>query len=82
MTVTNLAAGTLSSTSTDAVTGAQLFATNQAVNNFAGVANNLQGQINTNLQAAKAGTATAMALGMIRYDDRPGKVSVGMAGAA
>jgi autotransporter adhesin len=36
----------------------------------------LQSQINTNLVQANAGTALAMAAGGLRYDDRPGKVSV------
>ena len=82
VTVSNLAAATLSDTSTEAVNGSQLYATNQAVNNLAALTNGLQGQISANKQAARAGTAAAMALGMIRYDDRPGKLSLGIAGAA
>ena len=81
VTISNLAAATLSSTSTEAVNGSQLFATNEAINNLAGITNGLQNQISANKQAARAGTASAMALGMIRYDDRPGKLSLGMAGA-
>ena len=81
VTISNLAAATLSATSTEAVNGSQLYATNQAINNLAGITNGLQGQISSNKQAARAGTASAMALGMIRYDDRPGKLSLGIAGA-
>ncbi|HET6913668.1 MAG TPA: YadA-like family protein, partial [Rhodanobacteraceae bacterium] len=52
--VTNVAAGQLNATSTDAVNGSQLYATNQAVNSLGTQVNtntsnisNLQGQINT-----------------------------------
>jgi autotransporter adhesin len=38
--------------------------------------NSLQGQINTNLVQANAGTALALAAGGLHYDDRPGKVSL------
>ena len=74
VTLTNIGPALLSSTSTEAVNGSQLYATNQAINNLSGMVNHLSAD-------AKAGTASAMALGMIRYDDRPGKFSMGMAGA-
>jgi autotransporter adhesin len=61
------------------VNGSQLYATNQAINNLASGFGNLQSQIDANARSADAGIATAAALGMIRYDDRPGKLSTGAA---
>jgi trimeric autotransporter adhesin len=52
--LTNLAAGSLSATSTDAVTGAQLFATNQNLANLTSVVNN----ISTTGAGTGAGTQT------------------------
>ncbi|WP_316167682.1 MULTISPECIES: hypothetical protein [unclassified Bradyrhizobium] len=79
VTLSNVAPGTLSPTSTEAVNGSQLYATNQAINNIATGFGNLQSQIDTNARRADAGIATAAALGMVRYDDRPGKLSTGAA---
>ncbi|WP_316190749.1 MULTISPECIES: YadA-like family protein [unclassified Bradyrhizobium] len=79
VTMSNVAPGTLSPTSTEAVNGSQLYATNQAINNIATGFGNLQSQIDTNARRADAGIATAAALGMVRYDDRPGKLSTGAA---
>ncbi|WP_183707044.1 beta strand repeat-containing protein, partial [Paraburkholderia tropica] len=45
--LTNVAAGTLSSTSTDAVNGSQLYATNSTVSNLAGDVTTLQGNVTT-----------------------------------
>ncbi|WP_241030715.1 YadA-like family protein [Paraburkholderia sp. Ac-20347] len=45
--LTNVAAGTLSSTSTDAVNGSQLYATNSTVSNLAGDVTTLQGNMTT-----------------------------------
>jgi autotransporter adhesin len=44
--VTNVAAGQLNATSTDAVNGSQLYATNQAVNNLGTTVNNLATSVN------------------------------------
>ncbi|WP_245254082.1 YadA family autotransporter adhesin, partial [Paraburkholderia sp. LEh10] len=49
-TVTNVAAGQLSASSTDAVNGSQLYATNQAVNQVQGQVNNISTTVN-NLSA-------------------------------
>ena len=72
VTLTNVAPGALSATSTDAVNGAQLFATNQAVANLSAFAQTVQKQ-------AYAGTAVGLAAAGLRYDDRPGKVSTAAA---
>ncbi|MEW9308231.1 hypothetical protein [Labrys neptuniae] len=80
--ITGVAQGTLSTTSTDAVNGSQLYATNQNVqnlanqiNNFGGSIANLQSQVSNNLKEARQGISQAMAASALRYDDRPGKVS-------
>ena len=66
-TITNLAAGRLSASSTDAVNGSQLFATNQAVD-----ALGTQTTINLN----NLGTTTASTLGAgATYDPATGKIS-------
>jgi hypothetical protein len=83
--LSNLAAGEISATSTQAVNGAQLHATNAAINNLAGLTQQgferLQGQIDRNRKNASAGVAGATALGMMRFDDRPGKFSLGVSAA-
>jgi len=48
--------------------------------NFSAVTSQLQTQINKNRQIAAAGIAGATASGQIRYDDQPGKVSIGIGG--
>ncbi|WP_224044510.1 hypothetical protein, partial [Paraburkholderia unamae] len=45
--LTNVAAGELSASSTDAVNGSQLYATNTNVSNLAGDVTNINGQITT-----------------------------------
>ncbi|PVX97920.1 trimeric autotransporter adhesin [Paraburkholderia unamae] len=45
MKLTNVAAGDLSASSTDAVNGAQLYATNQSISNLSGDITNLNGQL-------------------------------------
>jgi autotransporter adhesin len=75
VTVSNVAPGQLSPTSTQAVNGAQLYATNQAINNLAAFTDGLQNEINTNMRAAYAGTASALAAAGLRYNDTPGKTS-------
>ena len=60
-TITNVAAGTLSSTSTDAVNGSQLYATNQAVDKIDGRVTNVENTVNhiagdiTNISTGQAG---------------------------
>ena len=72
VTLTNVAPGAISSTSTDAVNGAQLYATNQAIGNLSAFAQTVQKQ-------AYAGTAVGLAAAGLRYDDRPGKISTAAA---
>jgi autotransporter adhesin len=82
VTLTNVAPGGLSAFSTDAVNGSQLYATNQSINNLASFTTQgfaqLQQQARTNRLISSSGIASAMALGMMRFDDRPGKLSVGL----
>ena len=81
--VTNLAPGTLSATSTDSVNGSQLYGTNQSLNNLANATQQALSDVNQKVDAnrklSSAGIAGATALGMVRYDDRPGKFSMGIA---
>jgi autotransporter adhesin len=84
-------AGVTSAASTAAQIGATQFVTTDSHGNLAAVdlgptLGGLSGQINTlssNIhdvrQEARGGVALAMASGQIRYDERPGKVSVGAA---
>ena len=51
-------------------------------NNLNVVANRLENQIGRNRDIAAAGVAGAIAMGQIRYDDRPGRQSIGIAGGA
>ncbi|KLD61925.1 YadA-like family protein [Dyella japonica] len=59
--ITNVAAGQLSATSTDAVNGSQLYATNQAVNTLDGRVTNVENTVNniagdiTNISTGQAG---------------------------
>lgn len=77
-TITNVAAGRLSATSTDAINGSQLDATNRAVNaigaNIAG--NNTQG-----LPPATATGSNSVAIGPGSVADRDNTISFGSAGA-
>jgi autotransporter adhesin len=68
--VTNVATGIAP---TDAVNVSQLNSVATGVN---GQIAGLQNQISTNLAQANAGTALAMAASGLRYDDRPGKISL------
>ncbi|WP_277189270.1 YadA-like family protein [Caballeronia sp. BR00000012568055] len=75
--VTNVAAGTAG---TDAVNVNQL---NTGLGNLQNQMNanvaNLQDQISSNLKKSYGGTAAAIAIAGLRYDDRPGKVSAAAA---
>ncbi len=68
VTLTNIAPGAVNASSSDAVNGAQLYATNKAISNLSSFAATTQKQ-------AFAGTAVALAAAGLRYDDRPGKLS-------
>lgn len=61
--ITNVRPGRISPNSMDAVNGSQLYG--------------FQNQVAANRAEANAGIASSMALGQIRYDDRPGKLSAG-----
>jgi autotransporter adhesin len=64
--IVNLAPGTISATSTDAVNGSQLFATNQNVATNAANIGSLQGQVTTNTSdiAANASNINALQTGI------------------
>ncbi|VWD28754.1 hemagglutinin [Burkholderia aenigmatica] len=66
--ITNVQAGTLSSTSTDAVNGSQLYATNQQVAKNTTDITNLQGNV-TNIANGKAG--------LVQQQDPNGAITVG-----
>ena len=70
-TITNVTAGTLSSTSTDAVNGSQLYATNQAVSTNATNIDTLFGQtsyLNSRIDKVGAGAAALAGLHPLDYD--------------
>ena len=71
VTLSNVAPGLVSATSTQAINGSQLYAVNQSVNQ-------LRNQVNSNFNELSGGIASAMALGMMRFDDRGGKLSAGI----
>ena len=79
--ITNVAAGV---NPTDAVNVSQLTSvavgTQNQINSLAlgtqSQINNLQNQIDDNRREARGGTALALAATGLRYDDRPGKLSV------
>ncbi|RDJ19613.1 hypothetical protein DWF00_19750, partial [Bosea caraganae] len=73
VTLTNVAPGAVTPTSTDAINGSQLYQTNQAINNLAAYTTE---QIRKNEKIASAGTASALAASGLRYDDRPGRTSI------
>jgi len=87
VTLTNVASGAVAPNSTQAVNGGQLYSVAQATqsgfNNLSAMVNqgfqNLQGQISANDKRAAGGTALALAASGLRYDDRPGKYTVGAA---
>ncbi|WP_069706167.1 YadA family autotransporter adhesin [Burkholderia seminalis] len=66
--ITNVQAGTLSATSTDAVNGSQLYATNQQVSKNTTDISNLQGSV-TNIANGKAG--------LVQQQDPSGAITVG-----
>ncbi|BAN21816.1 YadA family autotransporter adhesin [Caballeronia insecticola] len=61
---------------TDAVNLNQL---NAGLGNMQNQVNNVQQQVNDNLKKSYGGTAAAIAIAALRYDDRPGKISAGAA---
>lgn len=84
--VVNVAAGNVSATSTDAVNGSQLHATNQRINQVAGDVqhlgqrvNQLDNKIDNVDKRAKRGTAIAGAIGMLPQPHLSGKSMVSAA---
>lgn len=77
-TITNVAAGRLSATSTDAVNGSQLHATNQAVN---AIGANIAGNNSQNLPGATAPGENSVAIGPGSIADRDNTISFGTPGA-
>ena len=84
--LTNLQDGEISATSSDAVTGAQLWNTNQQIGNLNQVVQNYQGSgdayvsVNSSGNAAKAVGNSSVAIGEGSVADQTGTVSVGSAG--
>ncbi|WP_196788158.1 YadA family autotransporter adhesin [Burkholderia cepacia] len=60
--ITNVAAGRVSSTSTDAVNGSQLYATDQAVNNLSTAVSSLGNNLGSSVAAALGGGSTYNAI--------------------
>lgn len=88
--LTNVAAGTLAAGSTDAVTGGQLFATNEAVAANTGSITNIDGRVTTNTGAITnldnrvtniAGTVSGLDAAAVRYDAAD-RGAITLAGAA
>ena len=85
--IQNVAAGEISSTSTDAINGSQLYAVaekignniNAAVNNLGNKMGDLNNKINRVGKRADAGTASALAAATIPQAYTPGKSLVGIA---
>jgi len=75
VTINNVAPGAVAPGSTQAVNGGQLFQTEYRMSSFAQ-------QVSKEFHRVDSGIAGTAALGMIRYDDSPGKFSTGIAGAA
>ncbi|MGO4335115.1 beta strand repeat-containing protein [Labrys sp. KB_33_2] len=56
--------------------GGAITALDKRIDSIGGNIANLQSQVSNNLKEARQGIASAMAASALRYDDRPGKVSV------
>ncbi|WP_175835960.1 YadA-like family protein [Burkholderia multivorans] len=80
VTVANVAAGTLSASSSDAVNGSQLFTTNQAVANTSAVVTNLSTSINTGTVGLVQQTGGAPSAGAITVGAQTGGTSVDFTG--
>ena len=78
VTLGNVAPGAITATSTQAVNGSQLYAINQSVGGLSQSLTQLRSQMNSNFNELAGGIASAMALGTMRFDDRPGKLSAGV----
>ena len=78
VTLGNVAPGAITATSTQAVNGSQLYAINQSVGGLSQSLTQLRSQVNSNFNELAGGIASAMALGTMRFDDRPGKLSAGV----
>ncbi|KRA70721.1 hypothetical protein ASD78_17990 [Lysobacter sp. Root667] len=81
-TITNVAAGRISGSSTDAINGSQLFATNQAIEAVATTANagwNISDGTNTgNIAPDETLTVTAGSNATVNYNDGTGTLTVGV----
>src|SRR5687768_5155615 len=81
-TITNVAAGRISGSSTDAINGSQLFATNQAIEAVATTANagwNITDGTNSgNIAPNETLTVTAGSNATVVYDDTTGTMTVGV----
>nr|WP_302477158.1 hypothetical protein [Burkholderia contaminans] len=80
--LTNLAAGTVSASSTDAVNGSQLFTTNQAVTNTSTAVSNLSAGINAGTVGLVQQTGGAPGNGPITVGAQTGGTSVDFTGTA
>ncbi|MBR8186478.1 hypothetical protein C6Q14_27630 [Burkholderia ambifaria] len=82
VTVTNVAAGTLSASSNDVVNGAQLFATNQAVTNTSAAVSNLSNGMNSGTVGLVQQTGGAPSSGAITVGAQTGGTSVDFTGTS
>ncbi|WP_080431390.1 YadA family autotransporter adhesin [Burkholderia ubonensis] len=71
-TITNVAAGRLSATSTDAVNGSQLYATNQAVQQLSNGVQSVNSRIDSVARDADGGSAAAIAIAGLPQPTAPG----------
>ncbi|MFP3801136.1 ESPR-type extended signal peptide-containing protein [Paraburkholderia sp. SIMBA_027] len=79
--LSNIEAGTLSDASTDAVNGAQLYATNQSVSNLAGTVTNIAGAV-TNLAGDVTNIQGKLADAVVYDSSAHSKVTLGGAGSS
>ncbi|WP_321959629.1 ESPR-type extended signal peptide-containing protein [Paraburkholderia tropica] len=79
--LTNVKAGTLAGTSTDAVNGAQLYATNQSVTNLAGTVTNIAGAV-TNLAGDVTNIQGKLADAVVYDSSAHSKVTLGGVGSS
>ena len=78
-TLTNVAAGRIDATSTDAINGSQLHATNQAVGDLYQMNNKLNNRIDGLEDESRAGVATALAVANLPQVYIPGKSGLAIA---
>jgi len=78
-TITNVAAGRITPTSTDAINGSQLYQVAAQTNGNSVVINNLQDRINDMNKDLRAGIAGATAIGFLQRPNEAGKSIVSAA---